>query len=95
MHYVTLRPRPLTLKVIAHVGNTGLRKFVGYSICTRSFKFVGLSVRKILRIYCVNIYPLVTLTIDLLTSKLVHGLQLGFLYHSVLELDRGTRQIDR
>ena len=45
-HHVTLRLRPLTLEVIALVGDTGL--------CTK-FKVVGLPVRKILRIYCVSI----------------------------------------
>jgi len=32
-------------------------RVIRYSICVPSFKFVGLSVRKMLRIYCVSINP--------------------------------------
>jgi len=48
---VILRPSPLTLEVLAIVDDTDLRT---PSVCVPSLKFVGLRVRKILCIYCVN-----------------------------------------
>jgi len=66
--HVTLRPSPLTLKVMAPVADAGL----SFSIHILILKFVGLAVRKIWRTMCVSINGLVTLTIDLLSLKLVY-----------------------
>jgi len=49
-HNVTLRPWPLSLEVMALVADAGS----SCSVCIPSLNFVGIPVRKILRIYCVS-----------------------------------------
>jgi len=74
-HHVTLRPWPLTLKVMALVADCC--SLSSCSVCVPSLNFVGIPVRKILHIYCVSISRPCDLDLRSFTLKLVHIMSRG------------------